>query len=85
MKDKVRKPTTTPGGEPPSAEGPELPERWSVQRKTEIVLRLLRGEVLDAVSRHENIGRHRSLLHRKVSTARIYTALGVFNDYRVQY
>ena len=23
---------------------PELPERWSVQRKSELVLRLLRGE-----------------------------------------
>ena len=50
MKDKARKPTTTPGSEPPPAEGSDLPERWSVQRKTELVLRLLRGEVLDAVS-----------------------------------
>jgi len=52
MKDKTRKPTTTPGSEPPPhSEGLELPERWSVQRKTELVLRLLRGEALDAVSR----------------------------------
>jgi len=29
---------------------PELPERWSAARKTELVLRLLRGEALDAVS-----------------------------------
>jgi len=34
MKDKARKPTTTPGSEPPPAEVLELPERWSVQRKT---------------------------------------------------
>ena len=29
----------------------ELPERWSAQRKTEVVLRLLRGEKLGEVSR----------------------------------
>ena len=29
----------------------ELPERWSARRKTEVVLRLLRGEDLGAVSR----------------------------------
>ena len=51
MRDKRRK-STTPGGEPaPPAEAGELPERWSVQRKAELVLRLLRGEALDAVSR----------------------------------
>ena len=33
MKDKARKPTTTPGSEPSPAEGAELPERWSVQRR----------------------------------------------------
>src|SRR2546425_4585249 len=56
MKDKARKPTTTPGSEPPTApEAIELPERWSVQRKTELVLRLLRGEPLDAVSRESQV------------------------------
>jgi len=58
MKDKARKPTTTPGSEPPPAEGVELPERWSVQRKTELVLRLLRGEALDAVSRESQVPAH---------------------------
>src|SRR2546422_3807419 len=59
MKDKARKPTTTPGSEPPTApEATELPERWSVQRKTELVLRLLRGEPLDAVSRDSQIPAH---------------------------
>src|SRR2546427_12022175 len=58
MKDKARKPTTTPGSEPPPAEGPDLPERWSVQRKTEVVLRLLRGEALDAVSRESQVPAH---------------------------
>jgi len=36
----------------------ELPERWSVQRKTELVLRLLRGEALDAVSRENQVPAH---------------------------
>jgi len=40
------------GEEAPGPSGPEdLPERWSAQRKMELVLRLLRGEPLDAVSR----------------------------------
>ena len=58
MKDKARKPTTTPGSEPPPAEVVELAERWSVQRKTELVLRLLRGEALDAVSREGQVPAH---------------------------
>jgi transposase len=36
----------------------DLPERWSVQRKTELVLRLLRGEALDAVSRESQVPAH---------------------------
>jgi hypothetical protein len=31
--------------------GAELPERWSAKAKTDMVLRLLRGESVDAVSR----------------------------------
>ena len=58
MKDKARKPSTTPGSEPPAVEGSDLPERWSVQRKTELVLRLLRGEALDAVSRESQVPAH---------------------------
>ena len=43
--------------EPPPrvAEESELPERSSAQRKTEPVLRLLRGEALDAVSRESQV------------------------------
>jgi hypothetical protein len=58
MKSKARKPSTTLGSEPRPAEGPELAERWSVQRKTELVLGLLRGEALDAVSRESQIPAH---------------------------
>jgi hypothetical protein len=31
--------------------GAELPERWSAKAKTEVVLRLVRGEAVDVVSR----------------------------------
>src|SRR5437870_489031 len=56
MGAKKRKPT--PGSEPPAAELPELPERWSAARKTALVLRLLRGETLDAVSRESQVPAH---------------------------
>jgi transposase len=58
MGKKARKLTTGPAEEPAASEGVELPERWSVQRKTELVLRLLRGEPLDAVSRDSQIPAH---------------------------
>ena len=58
MRDKRRK-SPTPGSEPtPPAEAGELPERWSAQRKTELVLRLLRGDPLDAVSRESQVPAH---------------------------
>ena len=56
MKGPKRKPT--PGSEPPTADAPELPERCSAARKTELVLRLLRGEALDAVSRESQVPAH---------------------------
>jgi transposase len=47
------------GSEPmPGAAADELPERWSVQRKTDLVLRLLRGEGLDGVSRESQVPAH---------------------------
>src|SRR5437660_5973283 len=55
MKDGMRKATTPSASDPPPAEMVELPERWSVQRKTELVLRVLRGEPLDAVSRESQV------------------------------
>ena len=36
----------------------ELPERWSAQRKMELVLRLIRGDALDAVSRASQVPAH---------------------------
>ena len=56
MKGPKRKPT--PGSEPPTVDAAELPERWSAARKTELVLRLLRGEALDAVSRESQVPAH---------------------------
>ena len=52
-----RKPVTPPEPSSPPNE-PELPERWSVQRKSELILRLLRGEALDAVSRESQVPAH---------------------------
>ena len=36
----------------------DLPERWSAQRKVEIVLRLVRGEALDEVAREIQVPVH---------------------------
>src|SRR5260370_35150077 len=36
----------------------ELPERWSAKAKTDVVLRLLRGESVDAVSRELQVPAH---------------------------
>jgi transposase len=57
MRDKKRK-STAPGSEPAGVDNTELPERWSAARKTELVLRLLRGEALDAISRESQVPAH---------------------------
>ena len=57
MGTKPRKPATPPEPSNPPNEL-EVPERWSVQRKSELVLRLLRGEALDAVSRESQVPAH---------------------------
>jgi transposase len=49
--DRIPSPPATPSL-------PEFPERWSVQRKQEVVLRLLRGEPLDHVSRETQVPAH---------------------------
>ena len=36
----------------------ETPERWSAQRKTDVVVRLLRGEAIDEVSRDVRVPVH---------------------------
>jgi hypothetical protein len=49
------------GTAPQERTGPtseDLPERWSTQRKTELILRLLRGEPVDAVSRQSQVPAH---------------------------
>src|SRR5216684_7527817 len=58
MKGKPPKGKPSAGEPTLGAPADELPERWSVQRKTELVLRLLRGEVLDAVSRESQVPAH---------------------------
>jgi hypothetical protein len=57
MGSKTRKPTRA-AEKPTSTEGADLPERWSAQRKMELVLRVLRGETLDAVSRERQVPAH---------------------------
>jgi transposase len=56
--------SSTPGGEPPKAEQirvePLAPgQRWSVARKREVVLRLLRGESLETLSRELGVEPYR--------------------------
>jgi transposase len=57
MGERLRK-ARAASSEPAVPEGSELPERWSAQRKAELVLRLLRGEALDAVSRESQVPAH---------------------------
>src|SRR4051812_50067466 len=46
-------------GAPTGAQAPtETPERWSAVRKTDVVLRLLKGEAIDAVSRDTQVPAH---------------------------
>jgi transposase len=58
MANRPRRRTPPDSGGSTLAAGEELPERWSIQRKTELVLRLLRGEGLDAVSRESQVPGH---------------------------
>ena len=55
--------SSTPGGEPKTdgtQVGPLAPgQRWSVARKREVVLRLLRGESLEALSRELGVEPYR--------------------------
>ena len=57
MNLKRRKAARPPEAAPEAPEH-ELPERWSAQRKIDVVVRLLRGEGLDAVSRESQVPAH---------------------------
>ena len=58
MKAKRQKAPSGSSEPTPATTADELPERWSVQRKTELVLRLVRGESLEAVSRESQVPAH---------------------------
>jgi len=58
MGGKATKRTATGGQEAGSPTADELPERWSAQRKMELVLRPPREEALDAVSRESQAPAH---------------------------
>ena len=47
-------------------QGQELPERWSARAKSEVVLRLLRGEAVEAVSRDVQVPAHELEAWRRV-------------------
>jgi len=47
-------------------QGQELPERWSAKAKSEVVLRLLRGEAVEAVSRKVQVPAHEIEAWRRV-------------------
>src|SRR5918996_571412 len=57
MKTNTKKPPSAADSATPS-DPTDLPERWSAQRKVELVLRLLRGESLDSVSRDSQVPAH---------------------------
>jgi hypothetical protein len=58
MKPKAHKGKTNSSEPPSGAAADDLPDRWSAPRKTELVLRLLRGEALDGVSRDSQVPAH---------------------------
>ena len=50
---------TSSAGAPVGAEAPpEVPARWSAARKTDVVLRLLRGAPVDVVARETQVPAH---------------------------
>jgi len=74
--------SSTPGGESPKADtgqvGPLAPgQRWSVARKQEVVLRLLRGESLEALSRELGVEPYRLAEWREKAVTEIDAALKV--------
>lgn len=46
--------------------GAELPERWSAKAKTDMVLRLFRGESMDTVSRELQVPEHELEAWRRI-------------------
>ena len=58
---------TSSTGAPAGAEAPPaVPARWSAGRKTEVVLRLLRGEPVDMVARETQVPAHELEAWRRV-------------------
>ena len=58
MEATSKKPTSSSDDSATNSEPKDLPERWSAPRKTELVLRLLRGESHDSVSRDSQVPAH---------------------------
>jgi|SRR5262252_6423611 len=66
MTDNPRKRVTAEGDSRDQDASEEVPERWSAQRKSELVLRLLRGELVDTVSRENQVPAHELEAWRRV-------------------
>ena len=61
---------TSSAGAPVGAEAPpEVPARWSAARKTDVVLRLLRGAPVDVVARETQVPAHELEVWRRVFLA----------------
>ena len=58
METTSKKPSSSSDDSATNLEPKDLPERWSAPRKSELVLRLLRGESLDSVSRDSQVPAH---------------------------
>ena len=66
MTDTARKRVTAEGDAPGPDASAEVPDRWSAQRKSELVLRLLRGELVDSVSRESQVPAHELEVWKRV-------------------
>ena len=61
---------TSSAGAPVGAEAPpEVPARWSAARKTDVVLRLLRGAPVEVVARETQVPAHELEAWRRVFLA----------------
>ena len=67
-----------------SPEEAPRPERWSAQQKTEVVLRLLRGEDLGEVSREIQVPAHELVEWRRVFLDSVSRGLNEMESSRIR-
>jgi transposase-like protein len=76
MAQKKRAKRTTPKQTTQSSDSSQPVRRWSKERKLEVVLRLMRGESLDAVSREVGVESYRLEKWREDALAGMKAGLG---------